>query len=65
MSELQSEALKPILKELLYELLIQEKDLLKELIYEVLEDTAMARAIQEGKDSNNVSRDQILTLLKE
>jgi hypothetical protein len=28
MSELQAEALKPILKELLYELLIQEKDLL-------------------------------------
>ena len=29
MSESQAEALKPILKELLYELLIQEKDLLK------------------------------------
>ena len=35
MTNPQQQALKPILKELLYELLTQEQDLLKDLIYEV------------------------------
>ncbi|MGK7881903.1 MAG: hypothetical protein AB4060_17655 [Crocosphaera sp.] len=61
----QQQALKPILKELLYELLTQEQDLLKDLIYEVIEDMAMANAIKEGIDSENVSREEIFSLLEE
>lgn len=61
----QQQALKPILKELLYELLTQEQDLLKDLIYEVIEDMAMANAIKEGIDSENVSREDIFSLLEE
>ncbi len=61
----QQEALKPILKELIYELLTQEQDLLKDLIYEVIEDIGMANAIKEGIDSENVSREEIFDLLEE
>jgi hypothetical protein len=65
MLETQTQELKPLLKELLYELLMQERDLLKELIYEVIEDVALAKAIAEGKDSENVERDEIFALLDE
>lgn len=59
---LEAQDLRPLLKELLREMFTQERDLLAELIYEVMEDVAMARAIAEGKDSENVDRDEILNL---
>lgn len=61
---LEAQDLRPLLKELLREMFTQERDLLAELIYEVLEDVAMARAIAEGKDSENVERDEIFSLLE-
>jgi hypothetical protein len=61
----QKQALKPILKKLLYEILTQEPDLLKELIYEVIEDIAIANAIKEGINSDNVSREEVFALLEE
>jgi len=64
MLDVQAEELKPLLKELLHELLIQERGWLLELVYEVMEDAAMARAIAEGKDSENVSRDEIFELFE-
>ncbi len=59
---LEAQDLRPLLKELLREMFTQERDLLAELIYEVMEDVAIARAIAEGKDSENVDRDEILNL---
>ncbi|WP_190316011.1 hypothetical protein [Pseudanabaena sp. UWO310] len=61
---LEAQDLRPLLKELLREMFTQERDLLAELIYEVMEDVAMARAIAEGKDSENVDRDEIFALLE-
>jgi hypothetical protein len=63
MIEVQTQELKPMLKKLLHELLMQERNLLKELIYEVMEDIALAKAIAEGKDSENVERNEIFALL--
>jgi hypothetical protein len=60
---LEAQDLRPLLKELLREMFTQERDLLAELIYEVMEDVAMARAIAEGKDSENVERNEIFALL--
>jgi hypothetical protein len=34
---------------------------LAELIYEVVEDIPLARAVEEGKDSENVERDESIT----
>ncbi|TYQ29318.1 hypothetical protein PseudUWO310_12840 [Pseudanabaena sp. UWO310] len=64
MTMLEAQDLRPLLKELLREMFTQERDLLAELIYEVMEDVAMARAIAEGKDSENVDRDEIFALLE-
>ena len=61
---LEAQDLRPLLKELLREMFTQERDLLAELIYEVMEDVAMAKAIAEGKDSENVGRDEIFALLE-
>lgn len=61
---LEAQDLRPLLKELLREMFTQERDMLAELIYEVMEDVAMARAITEGKDSENVERDEIFALLE-
>jgi hypothetical protein len=61
---LEAQDLRPLLKELLREMFTQERDLFAELIYEVMEDVAMARAIAEGKDSENVERDEIFALLE-
>lgn len=36
-----------------------------DLVYEAMEDEAMARAIAEGKDSENVSRDEIFELFEQ
>jgi len=61
---LEAQDLRPLLKDLLREMFTQERDLFAELIYEVMEDVAMARAIAEGKDSENVGRDEIFALLE-
>ncbi|WP_271251579.1 hypothetical protein [Pseudanabaena sp. Chao 1811] len=61
---LEAQDLRPLLKELLREMFTQERDMLAELIYAVMEDVAMARAIAEGKNSENVGRDEIFALLE-
>jgi hypothetical protein len=61
---LEAQDLRLLLKELLREMFTQERDLLAELIYEVMEDVAMAKAIAEGKNSENVGRDEIFALLE-
>jgi hypothetical protein len=62
--EIEAQALRPLLKELLHELLLQQRGMLTELIYEVMENVALARAIAEGKDGENVERDEIMALLE-
>ena len=64
MSNLQMEELKPLLKEALHELLIQERSWLLDLFYEEMEEVAMAKAIAEEKDSENVERDEIFELFE-
>ena len=64
MLNLQVEELKPLLKEALHELLIQERSWLLDLFYEAMEEVAMAKAIAEGKDSENVGRDEIFELFE-
>jgi len=54
-----TEELKPLLKEVLHELLLQERGWLVDLVYEVMEDVALAKAIAADKDCENVSRDEI------
>ena len=55
MSNLQVEELKPLLKLALHELLIQEHSWILDLFYDAMEEAAMAKAIAEGKDSENLA----------
>lgn len=63
MLETQTQDLKPLVREVLQELLIQDRETLRDLIYEVMEDIALARAIEEGLDDENVSREEVFALL--
>ena len=63
MLETQTQDLKPLVKEALRELLIQDRETLLDLIYEVMKDIALAKAIAEGINDENVSREEIFALL--
>jgi hypothetical protein len=57
------ERLKELFKEALVEILEERKDMLYELLAEVMEDIALAHAIQEGESTKPVSRQGISNLL--
>lgn len=55
--------LKEALKAAIVEILEERKDLVREVLEEVLEDIALARAIEEGEQSELVIRDQVFKAL--
>jgi hypothetical protein len=61
---LNPEQLKELLKSAIVELLRDNRKEFSELLAEVIEDMAMERAIEEGKDTEFVSRDTIFQLLE-
>ena len=56
--------LKELLKTAIIELLEEQKEEFSELLTEVLEDIGMKNAIQEGENTETVSREQIFKILK-
>jgi hypothetical protein len=60
---LSSIQLKEIVKEALLEVLQEQRGLFYELVTEALEDIALVRAIEEAKDSEPATRDEIMSLL--
>jgi len=56
--------LKALFKTALVEVLEERKDLLRDAIEETIEDIAMARAIEEGRRTEDVSRGEVLSLLE-
>ncbi len=56
--------LKNIFKEALAEVLEERQDLFAEIVMEALEDFALVRAIQEGEDSEEVSRKEVMQVLR-
>ena len=59
-----NDSLKTAIKEVLAEMLIQERELLRELLVEVIEDLAMKRAIDEGMKTKRASRDEVFRILR-
>ena len=55
--------LKEILKAAIVEVLEERSDLLRDVMAEVIEEVALVRAIQEGEESEPVSREEILRIL--
>ena len=56
--------LKELLKAALVEVLEERRDLIHDVIEEALEDVALARAIEAGESTENVSRDEVFKLLQ-
>ncbi|MEM7795093.1 MAG: hypothetical protein AAF579_11680 [Cyanobacteria bacterium P01_C01_bin.118] len=61
---LDSTQLKEVIKAALVEILQEQRGLLYDLITEVMEDIALAKAIDEGKDSEQVDRNEIFSMLE-
>ena len=55
--------LKELLKEAIFEILQEERQIFSELFADALEDMALAKAIAEGKDTEPVSREAIFKIL--
>jgi len=56
--------LKELLRTVLLEMFQERRDLLLDLMTEVLEDMAMVKAIDAGKDSEAVDRNEIMGILE-
>ncbi|HKO97247.1 MAG TPA: hypothetical protein VJU86_09660 [Pyrinomonadaceae bacterium] len=56
--------LKETLKAAIVEILEERKDLVREVLEEALEDIALARAIDEGEQSEPVTRDEVFNALE-
>jgi len=57
--------IKQLLKEALVEVLEERKDILYELLVEVVEDIALVHAIQEGENTEPVSKQEVVKLLED
>lgn len=58
------EALKQAMKEALAETLTEQRDLFREVFVEVLEDFALVEAIEEGRQTEKVSRERIFDVIE-
>ncbi len=63
MVSLDEAQLKELLKAELVEVLEERRDLVRDVIEEALEDWGLARAIEEGEQTNIVARETIFTIL--
>jgi len=55
--------LRKLLKEALIEALEEKRNLFSDLIADAVEDIAMARAIQEGENTETISKQEIFNIL--
>lgn len=62
---LSEEQLKDVMKAAILEIFQERRDLFQDLIVEALEDIALIKAIDEGKDSEPVSRETIFAILEQ
>lgn len=62
---LNAEQLKTLLKVAIIEILQEQKEVFTDLIIEVMEDIALAKAIEEGESTEIVSREAIFKILSQ
>lgn len=63
-SSLSETQIKELIKSAILEIFQERRDLLQDLVAEALEDLALVKAIDEGKDSEAVSREAIFSILE-
>jgi hypothetical protein len=64
MSTAEQENLKQVVKDAIREAFTENREMVKELLAEVVEDIALLHRMEEGRDTDLVSRDQIMQLLE-
>jgi hypothetical protein len=64
MPSVDQQNLKQIVKEAIQEVLVENRELVKDLLVEVAEDIALLQRIEEGRETELVSRDQVMDLLE-
>ncbi|MFH7243647.1 MAG: hypothetical protein ACHWZW_12440 [Spirulina sp.] len=63
-SSLSETQIKELIKSAILEIFQERRDLFQDLVAEALEDLALVKAIDEGKDSDAVSREAIFSILE-
>ncbi len=63
-SSLSETQIKELIKSAILEIFQERRDLFQELVAEALEDLSLVKAIDEGKDSEAVSREAIFSILE-
>ena len=56
--------IKALFKEAIVEVMEENQDLVSSLLVEALEDIGLSRAIEEGKNSESVSREEVFKVLR-
>jgi hypothetical protein len=56
--------IKELFKSAILEVLEERGDLLREALAEAIEDIALVRAIEDGENTEAITRDEVFTLLK-
>ena len=64
MSTAEQENLKQVVKDAIREAFTENREMVKELLAEVVEDISLLQRMEEGRDTELVSRDQIMQLLE-
>jgi len=64
MSAAERQEIKQAVKEAMKEAISENSEMLKELFIEVLEDTALLRRMEEGRQTEFISRDDVMELLE-
>ena len=64
MSAVEQPDLKQVVKEAIKEVMIENSDMLKDLLVEILEDSALLQRMEEGRQTELVSREEIMDLLE-
>jgi hypothetical protein len=64
MSAAKPQELKPAVKEAIKEAMVENSETLKDLLVEVIEDVALLQRMEEGRQTELVSRDEVMGLLE-
>ena len=60
-----NDKLKEIFKQAIVEAIEEKRDVVHDLLVEAMEDLAMIHAIEEGEETEIVSRDEVLSILED
>jgi hypothetical protein len=64
MSTAEQQDLKQVVKDAVKEVMLENSDMLKDLLVEAIEDVSLLQRMEEGRQTELVSRDEIMEILE-